>query len=379
MAGRITNSASPLQVRDLVRHCDDLEVARQDLERRNRELVQANAELEDVCRQYEVAVVRASELTLQAELLEYEIRQIFDAAVDPIWLVDSEFRVKRTSHAMCTLLKRRREAIVGQSCHELLPLPLCRSRECPLARFKSGAKRVECDVELPNGNDLPAPHILTASPFFGLEGELVGAVVSLKDITARKRDEAALKHANRELARLATVDGLTQIANRRAFDAHLEREWRRQLRDQTGPLSLIMGDIDFFKRYNDHYGHQQGDDCLRAVAGAIQTQVKRPADLAARYGGEEFAVILPQTPLEGAQHVADAIRNAVAELQIPHSRSEVAPHVTMSIGVACRVPEATGATAALLNEADAALYAAKSQGRDRVVVHSSSEADADRT
>lgn len=368
MAGRIPHSASPAQYRDLVRQCDDLEVARQHLERRNQELSQTNAELEDVCRQYEVAVVRASALTLQAELLEYEIRQIFDAAVDPIWIVDNDFRVKRTSHAMCTLLKRSREAIVGQPCHELLPLPLCHSGDCPLARFKSGAKRVECDVELPNGNDRPAPCILTASPFFGLEGELVGGVISLKDITARKRDEAALKHANRKLARLATVDGLTQIANRRAFDAQLEREWRRQMRDKV-PLAMIMGDIDFFKRYNDHYGHQRGDDCLRAVAGAIQAQVRRPADLAARYGGEEFAVILPDTPPEGARHVAEAIRTAIAGLQIPHSHSEVADHVTMSIGVASRVPGVGGGIDGLLQEADAALYAAKSQGRNRVVVH----------
>ena len=158
---------------------------------------------------------------------------------------------------------------------------------------------------------------------------------------------------------------MTQIANRRRFDECLEQEWRR-LQREGKPLALILGDIDFFKNYNDYYGHQMGDDCLWSVAQALDANVRRPADLAARYGGEEFAVILPNTPLEGALHVAEAIRQAITELQINHSRSAVAAHVTMSIGVSAAFPGQDGSTERLVQTADSALYKAKSEGRNCV-------------
>ncbi|MFB2935072.1 PAS domain S-box protein [Aerosakkonemataceae cyanobacterium BLCC-F154] len=171
--------------------------------------------------------------------------------------------------------------------------------------------------------------------------------------------------ANEELKRLATIDGLTQIANRRRFDEYLNLEWLR-LRREKAVLSLILFDIDYFKRYNDTYGHLAGDDCLRQLAIAVSDIFCRPADLFARYGGEEFAVILPYTNLSGANYLAERIRQAVHDLEIPHSQSLVSNHVTVSLGVACMIPDAKLSPQDLINAADRSLYSAKQQGRDRV-------------
>lgn len=189
-----------------------------------------------------------------------------------------------------------------------------------------------------------------------------------RDILARQNRalqeaEAALVTANRELERMAMVDGLTGIANRRQFDETLTREWRR-LRREHQPLALLLVDVDYFKRYNDHYGHQAGDWCLTQIAGVLRASVQRPADLVARYGGEEFVVILPNTKGEGAVHVAERIRGALKTLKLPHASSPVVPYVTVSIGIACQVPRNNNSAALLLAAADEALYEVKQQGRD---------------
>jgi len=186
-----------------------------------------------------------------------------------------------------------------------------------------------------------------------------------QEVRDRLAAEVALQAANQELQRLAHMDGLTQLANRRSFDTTLAREWRRLAREQQ-PLTLILCDVDFFKRYNDTYGHQMGDDCLRSVASAISTTLKRPGDLAARYGGEEFAVILPNTPLFGALHVAAEIQAAVHALEMVHRASSISPCVTLSIGVAAVIPHIEYSPMTLLAAADRALYKAKQEGRDRI-------------
>ncbi|AFY80027.1 PAS domain S-box protein [Oscillatoria acuminata] len=172
-----------------------------------------------------------------------------------------------------------------------------------------------------------------------------------------------LKEANQQLQQLATRDGLTLLSNRRHFNEYLEREWRQMERDRT-PLSLILCDIDFFKPYNDTYGHQAGDECLKQVAVAIQKASKRPLDFVARYGGEEFAVILPDTDANGAICIAETIREAVKALQVPHRASTSYQCITLSVGIATVMPGVESSVETLIQEADRALYRAKDQGRD---------------
>lgn len=173
-----------------------------------------------------------------------------------------------------------------------------------------------------------------------------------------------LKKVNHELQRLATLDGLTQIANRRLFDERLRLEWRRLRREHT-QLSLILIDIDYFKAYNDTYGHLAGDQCLYEVAQIIQQTARRPADLAARYGGEEFALILPNTPSQGAVFLAESIQKQLKEKALCHEESRVCSRVTVSIGVATMIPNGNSPNI-LIHKADTLLYTAKAQGRNRI-------------
>lgn len=184
-----------------------------------------------------------------------------------------------------------------------------------------------------------------------------------REIAERQRIEAKLVTANLELERLATSDGLTQVANRRCFDTTISREWQ-QLAQENCPLSLVLCDVDYFKRFNDHYGHQAGDDCLIRVARALQEATRRSTDLVARYGGEEFAVLLPDTDLVMAIEVVDRLREAINRLKIPHEQSDANPWVTVSLGVACQFPSLGNTPQELIAAADAALYEAKQQGRN---------------
>lgn len=192
-------------------------------------------------------------------------------------------------------------------------------------------------------------------------------MIEIRDVSGTaERERRLLDHAESLRAR-SYVDGLTGIANRRYFDVALDRELRRAQRSD-GQLSLLLMDIDSFKAYNDHFGHQQGDSCLATVAQAIAAMLKRPADVAARYGGEEFAAILPDTSEEQARSVANALREHVAALALPHAPGAARSHLTLSIGVASFDKERLGDAAALIEVADKALYAAKRAGRDCVVV-----------
>lgn len=192
-------------------------------------------------------------------------------------------------------------------------------------------------------------------------------LVIIRDISDRHQMELALQAMNHELQRLAALDGLTQVANRRHFDQYLQQEWRRLAREQQ-PLSLLLCDVDYFKAYNDHYGHQAGDDCLIQVASAMSQAMHRPADLVTRYGGEEFAIVLPNTERAGALIVAENIRHTVQELKIPHIHSQVSQFVTVSIGVACVIPLTDYPPEALVALSDEALYQAKHDGRNRITV-----------
>lgn len=185
------------------------------------------------------------------------------------------------------------------------------------------------------------------------------------NITERKKTDEHLISVNSELKRLASIDPLTQLANRRNFMERMEMEWKRMYREKKF-LSLIMCDIDYFKLFNDNYGHQEGDECLIAVAQAINSAMRRPADLTSRFGGEEFIIILPDTDTQGVSVVAELIRSKVFELQIPHKHSLVVPYVSLSLGTASLIPNPDNDQNSFIKAADTALYKAKETGRNRV-------------
>lgn len=186
------------------------------------------------------------------------------------------------------------------------------------------------------------------------------------DISATVRTEKALEAANEQLKVASIMDGLTQIPNRRFFDETFSKEWKRHARENK-ELALILCDIDYFKPYNDTYGHQTGDKCLKEVARTIQASTLRPGDLAARYGGEEFVLILPSTDLGGAKGVAERVRKGVAALKIPHKGSSVASYVTLSLGFSAVIPNQNASADRLIELADQALYEAKEGGRNQSV------------
>ncbi|WFU24112.1 diguanylate cyclase [Bradyrhizobium sp. CB1717] len=202
-----------------------------------------------------------------------------------------------------------------------------------------------------------ALHVTRASD----SGEIDGVVAVVRDMTEQK-------DLQDKLAALATTDGLTGLANRRTFDERLTDEWARARRDGT-QLSLLLIDVDHFKKFNDHYGHLAGDGCLRALSRILSAHARRPADLAARYGGEEFAVLLPDTGPDGCAEVGEAIRHALRDLAMLHAQNPPSRLVTVSVGAAASLPsETTADSSTLVAAADRALYAAKDSGRDRLVM-----------
>ncbi|MDM8529685.1 diguanylate cyclase [Anaerolineales bacterium HSG25] len=200
-----------------------------------------------------------------------------------------------------------------------------------------------------------------------IAGQIAGVIENARLFKAEKMTNQELQNLNEGLARLAHVDGLTQLANRRHFDNYLSQEWQRLKREQ-GYLSLIMLDIDHFKQYNDYYGHLAGDDCLKQMAQLLLQATRRPADLVARYGGEEFVLVLPYTKEHGAYQLALRIKTELSQLQISHARSIVSPYVTCSMGITSIIPQESSSVIELVDRADQALYQAKEQGRNQIVV-----------
>lgn len=239
------------------------------------------------------------------------------------------------------------------------PIVVLSSREDPKTKqeaFKLGA--TDYLVKFPDQLEVVA-RIRAHSRSYMAQQQRDEAYRELRDL------QVELEKKNSELQRLSSLDGLTGIANRRRFDEYLEQEWLRAARDGKR-LGLILIDIDHFKAYNDNYGHQGGDACLRRVARTLDGELKRAADVAARYGGEEFVIVLPDTDPQGAAMIAEKLRSAVEALQIEHTHSQTADHVTISLGVASTMPREGGIPAALIEMADEALYKAKETGRNRL-------------
>jgi diguanylate cyclase (GGDEF)-like protein/PAS domain S-box-containing protein len=208
-------------------------------------------------------------------------------------------------------------------------------------------------------------------PLASEAGETKGYIVVLRDASERVHAEQLLRYALEQVEQMATRDGLTGLANRGHFDEIIEREWWRCWRRNL-PISILMIDADHFKGFNDNYGHLAGDDCLRKIASEVAALGRRPADLAARFGGEEFVLLMPETALEGAVHVATRLCNSVQGLRIPHSGNPPTGTVTVSIGVASCSPGEKETTCpdvkSLVAAADTSLYRAKRDGRNRVAV-----------
>lgn len=247
-----------------------------------------------------------------------------------------------------------------------VPIVVLSTKDDPAIKseaFSNGAN--DYLVKLPDKVELVA-RIRAHSRSYLAQLERDAAYQALRDLQrALETSHAQLEESNRELQRLSSLDGLTGIANRRQFDKMLDQEWQRALRNCT-ELALIMIDIDFFKLFNDSYGHQAGDDCLKAVALTLDRIVHRPSDMVARYGGEEFAAILPETDMEGAMRVAEKMRDTVARLNMRHDASKVSDKITLSIGVASMNPRGGDNPDILLAAADDALYRAKHAGRNRI-------------
>ncbi len=308
-------------------------------------------------------------LTVESEISRLEFIQVFDAVSDPLLVIDKKHTILRANRSFADLFKlESKTAAINKKCYDILNSNLCRTDNCPLEHIKNKRNRIELEttLELKNGNNVA--FLITGAPLLGLANETIGAVIQFKDISERKAYEKALEKTNKELEGLARIDGLTQIANRRIFDESLQKEWQRMQRSHL-PIALLMIDIDFFKLFNDNYGHAQGDECLKLVANAISSCVNRSHDLAARYGGEEFGCILPETDLKGAAIVADSVLNAIRNCKIPHGYSTVANIVTVSIGCFCMIPTSKDKYSELIIKADQLLYKSKKSGRNRVTTN----------
>ncbi|UVO20228.1 sensor domain-containing diguanylate cyclase [Stutzerimonas stutzeri] len=198
-------------------------------------------------------------------------------------------------------------------------------------------------------------------------GEVEALVGFMFDISERKQTEQQLLQLQKQLEELSYQDGLTGVANRRMFDSRLQMEWSNAQRNRL-PLSLILLDIDYFKQYNDHYGHVRGDDCLKSVGQALSGAAVRPRDLLARYGGEEFVLLLPETDAQAAAQVAERCRQLIRGQNIQHAHSQVAPLLTISLGVGTLIPGPLDQPQAFLERVDRLLYKAKHQGRNQAVL-----------
>ncbi len=320
------------------------------------------------------AFERAKMMAIETETANMELEQIFNQSSSGIWLIDTNFDILRMNETLAALAGMRKDDMRGLKCYDVFPISICNTHDCPMHKIKEGRLSLEYDIERNSKNGTTASYLLTVNPFYGLTGKIMGLVGEFKDITRRKRAERDLRQANKTLQHLSDMDGLTQVANRRRFDEFFKIEWKRANRS-VSPLSLIFCDIDYFKLFNDTYGHQAGDDCLKAVARVIRSNLHRPEDLLARYGGEEFILVLPNTDGKGAFHLSEMIRKALLNNRIAHGTSPISPYVTLSLGVACFTPDQQGESNArmsladaLIKTADQALYDAKQKGRNRTIL-----------
>lgn len=311
----------------------------------------------------DISEIKKTEEELSESQSKYKL--LAENSTDIVYFLDLDFNRQYVSRDLTHLIGYSSEALIGRSALEEthpddvqhVGEALCAVRDARVAsdtvRYRKRHRDghwvwIEADLRLVRDSE---------------SGKPTGIVGSVRDISARKRMEDQLIAANRDLARLAAQDGLTGLANRRIFEETLAKEWRSAERARKC-VGLIMVDVDWFKSFNDRYGHQAGDECLRQVGAAIHSQLRRPRDLAARYGGEEFVVLLPETDASGTALVAEHIRETVVGLGIAHADNPSGV-VTVSLGFASVQSTCITGSADLVNLADSALYNAKALGRNR--------------
>ena len=313
----------------------------------------------------EVIIAESSRLQLSLQASETRFRLLAEASRDIIVLTDLQGNRRYVSPAVVELLGWQPDELIGKRYHQIVHPDDITNHDNLLEECRTGKPSntlayrclrkdgsylwMESNLRLYNDS---------------LTGQPVGFVNVVRDISTRKAAEDELNQAFHLAESLASIDGLTGLANRRCLDETMDREWRRAMRDRT-PISILMLDVDHFKRYNDLYGHLEGDACLRQVADCARTIVHRPADLLARYGGEEFVVVLPNTESAGALALAEQIRVAVANMALGHVGNSL-QRVTVSIGCATQSPQRDSTSDLLFTAADQALYQAKSAGRNRI-------------
>lgn len=296
---------------------------------------------------------------------EVQLEALYDAAPVALGLVDRQGILVNVNHALGALLGGDALQLVGQP----LTLPQLDLAQC-LAELERGGTLTDREVDWQGRT-----YLSQVSAVRDLENDILGMTLAFSDITEQRLMRQALAESNAQLAEanarlqaLASEDFLTGLPNRRRFDEALLQEKSRALREGR-PLSLLMVDVDYFKVFNDHYGHQAGDDCLRRIAMLLGQSLLRPGDQVCRYGGEEFAVILPDTGAHGARTVARALCQEIYDANLGHVASPLG-RVTLSIGSASHDPKGGSNSvtlAALLRTADLALYRAKQEGRNRLV------------
>ncbi|GAB3249520.1 hypothetical protein GCM10027296_13180 [Chitinimonas naiadis] len=339
---------------------------------------------------HDLSEVRA----MEAKMVEEDalLNSILESVQDAIVVVNDRAEVQALNPAVADLFGYGLHKVMGRPVSMLLPPSMAEQQKQAFQHYMATGEhsgrvigqREEVMGQRQDGSSFPLE--LTVTEIHLGKKRLFTWV--MRDISERKAFEERLLEnidelqatqealnaanqqlmtANSELGRMAQQDGLTGVANRRAFDQRLISEWGRAARAHH-PLTLLMIDVDHFKRYNDGYGHQMGDECLRRVAGILQDAISRASDFVARYGGEEFAILLPETESVGGEEIAEHIRAGLATANIPHAHSPSSSHVTASVGIATFVPQAGTSGNSLVAAADQALYQAKEQGRNRAVV-----------
>ena len=298
----------------------------------------------------------------------YERKQrLFEATFNspvPTCVTDKDYMILMANESYWAEFGARPVSQRRIKCYEHRPGKSCHTENCPLTRIMGGSSSYAYE-DIKEMGGASRHFIVTAKPLLDARGKVVGSVESFQEITERKQAEVALAASNRKLEALSNTDGLTGIANRRRFDEVLGQEYARHARSGA-KLSLILLDIDYFKLFNDYYGHVRGDECLQEVARVLADCVARSTDLAARYGGEEFGCILPETDRSGAVAVAEKIRQGIMARAIPHQESKIADCVTASLGVVSVQCTVGGSVMDVIAQVDEQLYLAKSAGRNRV-------------